>query len=108
MSAICPLLSLIVQCFGQSVSRVLARDVCQTWMREYTSFLGVPLVEHHLQLTLLRIISAGQKFVKADWIKLIPTNPASANQYGDTSRAKTDETRMSVPAKTRILFSIDI
>jgi hypothetical protein len=37
-------------------------------------------LRHYLEAIFASINSAGQKRVKADWIRLIPTNPANASQ----------------------------
>src|SRR5262249_41723406 len=54
---------------------------------------------------LLRTISAGQKPVKADWIRFTATKTASQSQLGFTQWASPRLTSTSVPARIRIEFS---
>ncbi len=57
-------------------------------------------------LSFRRIVSAGQKPVKADWIRLTPTNAVNKSHMGLTKCAKARLVRIIVPARIRIAFSV--
>lgn len=56
----------------------------------------------------LKIVSAGQNPVKADWIRLTPTKAVSRSQYSLTQWAREMLRRTMVPAMMRMAFSIVI
>jgi hypothetical protein len=58
--------------------------------------------------SLRKMISAGQKPVKADWIRLQPTKTANSSHHGLTKWASVTLTSTIVPARIRIAFSIFI
>ena len=55
-----------------------------------------------------KALPAGQKLVKADWIRLKPTKAASQSHFGLTQCAKAKLSRTIVPARIRTARSIVI